>query len=172
MKPEIKLQYLDDWMIRWRRFQTKEDFAIEQKCQRKRQLNYLATFLLGGSIGLYTAAPSTIKRYFGPPHFFDIGVDVWMKKKLALFFNSRLRYCPNGWGRIIVICFPSFLLISTLQHYAEKARWESYLKQKTVFGQQARIIEETGRVIEMLPVNDNPPALKKSIYGTIPLESA
>ncbi|KNH01797.1 GPI transamidase component [Perkinsela sp. CCAP 1560/4] len=153
MKPEVALQYLDDWMIRWRRFQTKEDFAIEEKFQFNRQRNYALTGLVGGMATLYTAAPSTIRRYFGPVHMFDIGIDVWMKKHLIRIFNSRQRYCPNGYGRIVAIALPSYIVLATLQHFDEKARWAMYLQQKTIFGEQARIIEKTGQVQEMLPVN-------------------
>ena len=152
-KPEIKLQFLDDWMIRWRRFQTVEDFAIEIEAQRTRQWNYFLTALCAFGMAGYTTAPSVIQRYFGPPHTFDFGFDTWLKAKIIEFMNGRRRWCPNGYGRIAAIVFPPFVLLATLQHFSEAKRWEKYLKQKTIFGEQARIIEKEGRLIEMLPVN-------------------
>ena len=153
VKPELKLQYLDDWMIRWRRFQTVEDFNIELQAQRNRQRNYGCALALAGGISVYTTAPTVIRRYFGPVHFFDFGADVWIKQKLIQFINSRPRYCPNGYGRILIIGVPPYILVSFLQHFDEKARWQKYLNQPTIFGEQARNLEKTGAIEEMLPVN-------------------
>ena len=102
-KPDLILQELDEWMIRWRRFQTTDDLKIEQTRQNYRQRNYgisLGVFTLATG---YTAAPSTINRIFGPPHFFDFGIDVQIKEGLRSLLNSRRRYTPNGLGRILCI---------------------------------------------------------------------
>eukprot|EP00759_Apiculatamorpha_spiralis_P012873 PhF_6_TR19728/c0_g1_i1/m.28793 len=152
-KVEIKLQNFDEWMIRWRKFQTIEDWNIEKAAQSTRQRNYVATGALGVWLGAYTAAPSTLQRIFGPPHFFDAGFDVALKANLLNFFNGRRRFTPNGWGRAAVVGIPPFLLLAVLQHSAETTRWNAYLRQPTVFGEQARRYNQTGKIEEFLGIN-------------------
>jgi len=167
MKAEIALQSLDEWMIRWRKYQTAEDWQIEKAAQAARQRNYALTGAVAGWIFLYTAAPSTLSRFFGPPHFWDMGFDVAIKANLLKFFNGHRRWCPNGYGRMMAVGAPSFLLLATLQHFSEVSRYNAYLRQPTVFGEQARRLKESGKIEEFLCVNIRAtlPAGEESIYG-------
>lgn len=152
-KPELLLQHLDEWMVRWKKFQTREDWNIERCRQQQRKVNFLSSCALGGALTMYTAGPATIKRQFGPPHFFDIGLDVKLKEGISKFMLSKKRYTPTGYGRLLVVGIPTYCLFALLEHGAEKKRLRSYVAQPTVFGEQARRLLNTGKIEEYLPVN-------------------
>ena len=152
-KVELKQQYHDEWMIRWKRYQTREDFDIEVQSQNRRQWNYATTAGMFLVSGLYTAGPATINRVFGPPHFFDNGIDVPIKDSIKGTLNGFRRWTPNGFGRIAAIGIPSYLTLAVLEHWNQQARWNSYLGSNTAFGEQARRFEKTGKIEEFLCLN-------------------
>lgn len=152
-KPELQLQYLDEWMIRWKKFQTESDWNLEKGRQSRRKRNFLLSALVGGALTMYTAGTATIKRQFGPPHFFDVGFDAKIKNSIVQFMTSRPRYTPQGYGRLLVVGLPTYLTFAFLEHRAEASRLNKYLHQDTVFGEQARRLVKTGKIEEYLPVN-------------------
>jgi hypothetical protein len=162
-KPELVLQELDEWMLRWRHYQSEQDFNTEVARVKSRQWNYAISGGVFLASGLYTAAPATINRVFGPPHFFDFGVDAQIKDSIRTFINSRRRFTPNGLGRIASIFVPTFLTVAVLEHRAESARLNTYLKAETVFGEQARRRVKTGKIEEFLAVN---------VKGSLPAKEA
>jgi hypothetical protein len=152
-KPELLLQNLDEWMIRWKHFQTEADWKIELAAQQRRQMNYGITGVVGVSTFLYTMSPSTANRWFGAPHFFNIGPDVAVKDFLRNTLNSRRRYTPNGYGRMAFNFFFPFMTIAVLEHRSEKIRMQDYLKAETTFGEQARRLVKNGKLEEFLAPN-------------------
>eukprot|EP00758_Cryptobia_borreli_P015047 Tbor_TRINITY_DN5983_c1_g6::TRINITY_DN5983_c1_g6_i1::g.18656::m.18656 len=151
-KPELVLQHLDEWMIRWRHFQSQDDWRIEKDREFTRRLNYGIGIGIAGSMGMYTMAPATVNRIFGPPHFFDIGIDVEWKNFVRRTLNGTRRYCPNGYGRVLFMGIPTYIAVAALEHFAESNRLNKYLKADTVFGEQARRLVNTGKIEEMLAV--------------------
>lgn len=103
--------------------------------------------------GLWTAGTATVNRWFGAPHFFDIGFDVAIKNKIRNTLNSTYRYTPQGFGRVAIIGLPTYFTFIGLEHWQEGRRLSAYLQQKTVFGEQARRFVNTGKIEEFLPVN-------------------
>lgn len=152
-KPELQLQYLDEWMIRWKKFQTEEDWNIEKSRQRKRKFNFCFSGLVAGALTLYSSGDATIKRQFGPPHFFDIGIDAKIKQCVVDTMTSRPRYTPQGYGRLLLVGLPTYITFVCMEHWAERNRLRKYLRQNTVFGEQARRLVNTGKIEEYLPVN-------------------
>lgn len=152
-KPELTMQHVDEWMIRWRHYQTEEDWKIEKAFQARRQRNYGITAAVFTGATLYTAGPATINRIFGAPHFFDMGVDVAVKDTLRNFINGRRRFTPNGYGRIASIVLPTYLTVCALEHFNGKKRLEEYKKVETVFGEQTRRFIKNGKIDEFLAVN-------------------
>ena len=152
-KPELTLHFLDDWMIRWKHFQTEADWKIELAAQKRRQMNYGITGTLGLGCWLYTLSPSTVNRWFGAPHFFNIGADVAVKDFIRNTLNGRRRFTPNGYGRIAFNFVVPFTSICLLEHRSEKIRMNDYLKAETVFGEQARRLVKSGKIEEFLCPN-------------------
>uniref|UniRef100_A0A7S1L1M3 Uncharacterized protein n=1 Tax=Neobodo designis TaxID=312471 RepID=A0A7S1L1M3_NEODS len=152
-KPELLLQELDQWMIRWKHFQTEADWQIELAAQKRRQMNYGITGGVALGTFLYTMSPSTANRWFGAPHFFNIGVDVQIKDFIRNSLNSRRRFTPMGYGRMAVLFTVPFLTIASLEHRAEKIRLQEYLKVESVFGEQARRLVKNGKIEEFLAPN-------------------
>lgn len=162
-KPELVLQHLDEWMIRWKKFQTEGDWNIELRRQQARKRNFLISSGVCGALTMYTAGPATIKRQFGPPHFFDIGLDVKIKNSIMNYMLTSNRYTPTGYGRFLVVGIPTYFIFAFLEHRYETKRLRAYLQQPTVFGEQARRLVNTGKIEEYLPVN---------IQATLPEEEA
>ena len=160
-KPEMKLLKLDDWMCRWKKFQSESDYKIEVNRQWQRKRNYALSFTTFFGLFVWTAAPATVNSWFSAPHLFDIGVDGEIKTFMKTTLNAQRRYTPNGNMRAVVTAFPAYLLLATLEHLAEKKRWNLYLKQQTVFGEQARRLNETGKIEDMLPINIKAPLSEK-----------
>eukprot|EP00796_Vickermania_ingenoplastis_P008739 gene8739-6145_t len=152
-KPELQLQYLDEWMIRWKKFQTESDWRIEKNRQWWRKFDLFASAGVAGALTLYTAGTATLRRQFGPPHFFDIGLDARIKANILEYMTSSRRYTPQGYGRLLVVGIPTYLTFAVLEHRREKVRLRKYLRQQTVFGEQARRLISTGKIEEYLPVN-------------------
>jgi hypothetical protein len=152
-KPELTLHHLDEWMIRWKKYQTESDFNIEKDRQWWRQCHLGIGALMFTTIGFFTASTSTLKRWFGPPHFFDNGIDTAIKSKLLNLGTSMKRYTPMGYGRVVVIGLPVYITFVTLEHLQEGSRLKRYLAQPTVFGEQARRLVKTGKIEEFLAVN-------------------
>lgn len=152
-KPELVLQNLDEWMIRWKHFQTKSDWEIEQRAQCRRQRNYAVGAGTLVCSWLYTAAPSTVNRIFSAPHFFDMGIDVAIKDGLRNFLNSRRRFTPNGYGRLGAVFVPPYLVLAFLEHRGEQGRLNEYLAAETAFGEQARRLVKNGKLEEFLCPN-------------------
>ncbi|KAH9593002.1 hypothetical protein LSM04_003338 [Trypanosoma melophagium] len=159
MKYELKMQYFDEWMMRWRKFQTESDWEIEKNRQWWRRCNMAISVALFGSLVLYTAGTATVKRQYGLPHFFDIGVDAQVKQGVLEFLTSRWRYTPQGYGRVLLTGVPTYVAFVSLEHYQEKRRMQQYIEQNTVFGEQMRRLLNTGKIEEFLAVN---------IKGTLP----
>lgn len=153
MKPELQLQYLDEWMLRWRKFQTESDWHIEKNRQWWRRADIVLSGLTFGALGLYTSGTATLRRQLGAPHFFDMGLDSKIKQSVFETVTSRRRYTPQGYGRLLFIGVPTYLTFITLEHYQERRRYRAYLEQDTVFGEQARRLLATGKIEEYLPVN-------------------
>ncbi|EPY31985.1 hypothetical protein STCU_03038 [Strigomonas culicis] len=107
------------------------------------------------SLVMYTAGNATIRRQFGPPHFFDIGVDAKIKQAITHVFTNNWRYTPQGYGRFIAVGLPTYLTFVGLEHFQERRRLRQYCAQNTVFGEQARRLVQTGKIEEFLPVNIN-----------------
>lgn len=166
-KPELNLLLLDNWMIRWKRFQSESDYAIEKRRASQRHRNYFLAGSTWAGIYLYTASPSTVARWFSAPHFFDIGVDATIKGNILKFLQSHRRYTPTGWMRTVCVVLPSYFLVAATEHMAEKGRWNAYIAQKTVFGEQARRLQNTGKIEDMLPINIKAPLPEKdsAIYA-------
>ena len=126
-KPEIVLQHLDEWMIRWRKYQTESDWNIEMNRQWWRQTN----IGIAGSVflltGFFTTGVATAKRQYGAPHFFDMGVDVAIKNKLKSMLTSFPRYTPQGFGRVAVVGLPTYAVFVSLEHWQEGRRLQKYL---------------------------------------------
>lgn len=167
MKVEIKMQYLDEWMLRWRKFQTESDWHIEKNRQWWRQTNLLIGGTVMSSLVVYTAGTATIKRWFGAPHFFDVGFDAKLKETLCKTITSRWRPTPQGYGRLMAVAVPTYIVFFGLEHLAERRRLRQYLKQNTVFGEQARRLVETGKIEEYLAVNVQAtlPQSQKRLYA-------
>jgi hypothetical protein len=153
LKVELFFQHFDEWMIRWRKYQTKEDWEIELRRQQARKRNYVCTAGVVGASALWTAAPGTIIRITNKPDFFDIGYDTQLKAWVRKTLNGAPRWTPNGYGRIGAIFVPALLTISLLERRSENARLNDYLQAKTVFGEQCRRFKSTGKIEEFLPVN-------------------
>ncbi|CAD2215556.1 hypothetical protein AGDE_05004 [Angomonas deanei] len=153
MKVELTLQYLDEWMLRWRKFQTESDWQIEKNRQWWRKADLVAGAGVMGSLVLLTSGSATIRRQFGAPHFFDIGVDVAIKNTVTNTLTSRWRYTPQGYGRLLVVGIPTYITFFGLEHFNERRRLRAYLRQNTVFGEQARRLVKDGKIEEFLPVN-------------------
>ncbi|RNF06778.1 hypothetical protein TraAM80_03699 [Trypanosoma rangeli] len=166
-KYELKLQYFDEWMLRWRKFQTDSDWEIEKNRQWWRQCNMVLTGALFGSLVLYTAGTATLKRQYGLPHFFDVGVDAQVKQTVLETLTSRWRYTPQGYFRVLLTGVPTYLLFVSLEHHQEKRRMQQYVKQNTVFGEQMRRFLNTGKIEEYLAVNikGTLPPSQRSIYA-------
>lgn len=156
-KVELKLQHFDDWMIRNRHWQHRSDWEIETTRQYQRQRNMVLSGAVGLASAAYTMAPSTVNRWFGEPHFFDNGIDSAIKTKIRDTINGTRRFTPNGYGRVLAIGVPTYAVFAALEHYAEVGRWGKYLKQQTVFGEQARRFYKTGVIEEMLAANIGAP---------------
>jgi alpha-L-arabinofuranosidase len=152
-KPELVLQHLDEWMIRWKHFQTEDDWKIELAAQKRRQTNYGITGAVFVGSYLYTMAPATVNRWFGAPHFFNIGVDVAIKDFIRTTVNGQRRYTPTGYGRIAFNFIVPFVTISLLEHRSEKKRLNDYVKVESTFGEQARRLVKTGHIEEFLAPN-------------------
>lgn len=167
MKVELKMQYLDEWMLRWRKFQTESDWQIEKNRQWWRQTNLLVGGSIMSSLVIYTAGTATVKRWFGAPHFFDVGADAKLKEALCTTITSRPRFTPQGYMRFFVVAAPTYAAFFGLEHMAERRRLRQYLKQSTVFGEQARRLVETGKIEEYLPVNIQAslPQSQKLVYA-------
>eukprot|EP00331_Platyophrya_macrostoma_P013988 CAMPEP_0176431924 /NCGR_PEP_ID=MMETSP0127-20121128/15084_1 /TAXON_ID=938130 /ORGANISM="Platyophrya macrostoma, Strain WH" /LENGTH=170 /DNA_ID=CAMNT_0017813989 /DNA_START=32 /DNA_END=544 /DNA_ORIENTATION=- len=167
-KPELKLQQLDEWMIRWRKYQTESDWQIEKNRQWWRQTNMGIAGAVFTATGLWTAGNATVNRWFGAPHFFDFGIDVAIKNKFREVLTSTPRYTPQGYGRVVVVGLPTYMAFVLLEHWQEGRRWNAYLKQNTVFGEQARRYANTGKIQEFLPVDIKAtiPESQKAVYGT------
>ena len=168
-KIEITMQYFDEWMLRWRHYQTVQDWEIEKCRQWWRRFDYTAGATVGGAMGLYTIGHGTVRRWWGPqgPHFFDNGVDRSFKDFMYNKFIGTQRYAPKGWGRVLAIGLPMYMTIVTLEHKADIRRNEQYLKAETAFGEQARRYAKTGKIEEMLCVNIQAslPENERVIYG-------
>ena len=155
-KVELFQQYHDEWMIRFRRYQTSEDFKIEVNSQSTRQRNYFIGFGTAFSLWMYTSSPASVNRRFSEPHFFDAGIDARMKEFCRSALNGTRRYTPNGWMRWCAIGLPTYFLVAGLEHSNAKTRWNAYLQADTVFGEQARRMQKSGNaaaIEEYLPVN-------------------
>lgn len=166
-KPELKLQYLDEWMVRWKKFQTESDWKIEKSRQWWRKFDMVCAAGVAGVLTMYTAGNATIRRQFGPPHFFDMGYDVRFKEAVVQHFTSGWRYTPQGYGRLAIIAIPTYVVFAVLEHQREKKRLKKYLRQQTVFGEQARRLIATGKIEEFLPVNIHatlPEVEQRSLY--------
>jgi hypothetical protein len=160
-KPELLLQHFDEWMIRWKHFQSEDDFKIEKAAQSRRQRNYALTTAVFGSAVAYTAAPATINRIFSAPHFFDFGLDVTIKHTIRDFLNGRRRYTPNGYGRLLAIALPTFTTVCVLEHLSEGKRVKDYKKVESVFGEQFRRYCKNGKMDEYMPINIKAPLPKE-----------
>merc|ERR1712146_85302 len=145
--------HLDQWMIRWKHFQTETDWKIELAGQKRRQYNYAITGAVAVGTYAYTMSPSTVNRWFGAPHFFNIGIDVQIKDMIRNTLNSRRRWTPNGYGRIAVNFFLPVTTIAVLEHRSEKIRMQDYLQAETIFGEQARRLVKNGKIEEFLAPN-------------------
>lgn len=153
MKVELTMQYLDEWMLRWRKFQTESDLAIERDRQRWRKYAIASTVGVAAYLTLLTSGRATINRQFGAPHFFDIGIDSAIKSAIRKTINSFWRYTPQGNMRLIFVAAPAYANFVALEHMSEKRRLYYYLLQDTVFGEQARRLINTGKIEEYLAVN-------------------
>jgi len=152
-KVELIQQETDEWMIRWRRFQSFEDYQIEKNHQARRGRNFkIATGMVAG-LWLYTAAPSTVNRMFGAPHTFDVGVDANIKESIRSTVNGCRRFTPNGYGRLLTVFGPSYFVFQFLESRSQIARMEEYLKIESVFGEQHRRRIANGKIDEFLCVN-------------------
>ena len=156
-KPELLLQHLDEWMIRWRHYQHQDDWKIEMERQSARRFNYGAGLATLGALGMYTMAPATVNRIFGPPHFFDVGVDVQWKNFVRTTLNSTRRYNPNGYARVLFMGIPAYFVTAGGEHFADQRRLDKYLAANTVFGEQARRLVKNGKIEEMLAVKIQAP---------------
>ncbi|CAM45353.1 conserved hypothetical protein [Leishmania braziliensis MHOM/BR/75/M2904] len=153
MKVELTLQYLDEWMLRWRKFQTESDWQIENNRQWWRQANMVAAGAVMGSLVMYTSGAATLRRQFGAPHFFDVGVDAKIKEAICDTMTSRWRYTPQGYGRLMLVGLPTFFVFAIAEHIQERRRLRAYVNQNTVFGEQARRLVQSGKVEEYLAVD-------------------
>ncbi|EAN93234.1 putative Mitochondrial ATP synthase subunit [Trypanosoma cruzi] len=165
-KYELKLQYFDEWMMRWRKFQTDSDWTIEKNRQWWRQCNMALSAVLFGSLVVYTSGTATLKRQYGLPHFFDVGIDGQIKQTVLQTLTSRWRYTPQGYGRVLLTGIPTYTLFVLLEHYQERRRMHLYVAQNTVFGEQMRRFLNTGKIEEYLAVNikGSLPPSQRSIY--------
>lgn len=143
-KIELYQQYHDEWMIRFKRYQTSEDFKIELASQSTRQRNYFIGATTAFSLWVYTQAPAAVNRRFSEPHFFDAGIDARAKEFCRSALNGTRRYTPNGWMRWVTIGLPTYVAVATLEHSNAKTRWNAYLEADTVFGEQARRMQKNG----------------------------
>ena len=167
-KPELTLMHLDAWMLRWRHYQSHEDWQVEVSRQKRRQFDIGVALFIAGSASLYTTSIATGKRWFSAPHFFDIGVDVAVKTFIRdkIILGHR-RYTPGGYGRLAIVALPTYFTFVSLEHWAESSRLQTYLAADTVFGEQARRFVSTGKIEEFLPINIKAPVPnnEKVIYG-------
>lgn len=162
-KPELVLQHLDEWMIRWRHFQHEDDWKIEKSRQSSRKFNYGLSLGVLGAAGMYSMGRATVNRTFGAPHFFDIGVDVQAKTFIKNTLNGCRRYTPMGYGRVLFMGVPAYLTLYFTEHRAEQKRLDSYLASNTVFGEQARRLVKTGKIEEMLAIKIKAPLPEKEM---------
>ncbi|CAJ1989929.1 protein of unknown function - conserved [Leishmania donovani] len=153
MKVELTMQYLDEWMLRWRKFQTESDWQIEKNRQWWRQANIVTAGAVMGGLVMYTAGAATIRRQFGAPHFFDVGVDAKIKEAICDTMTSRWRYTPQGYGRLMLVGLPTFFVFAISEHIQERRRLRAYVRQNTVFGEQARRLVQNGKIEEYLAVD-------------------
>lgn len=167
MKVELTLQHLDQWMLRWRKFQTESDWQIERNRQWWRQADMTMAAGVMGSLVLYTSGSATIRRQFGAPHFFDVGVDSKIKETICETLTSRWRYTPQGYGRLVVVGLPTYLVFAISEHIQERRRLRKYAQQNTVFGEQARRLVENGKIEEYLAVDIKAslPQNQKQLYA-------
>ncbi len=159
-KVELVQQESDEWMIRWRRYQSFEDYQIEKRAQARRGFNFKLSAALCGGLWLYTAAPSTVNRMFGAPHTFDIGVDAQIKESIRSTVNGVRRYTPNGYGRLFTVLAPTYFVFQFLEGRSQITRMNDYLKAETVFGEQHRRRIANGKIDEFLAVNIQAPLPK------------
>lgn len=152
-KPELVLQHLDEWMIRWKHFQTEADWKIELAAQKRRQFNYGVAGSIFVGCWFYTMTPATVTRYFSAPHFFNIGIDVAIKDTIRTTLNSTRRYTPPGFARIMFNGFFPYVAVVALEHRSEKKRLNDYLNVESTFGEQARRLVKTGKIEEFLAPN-------------------
>jgi hypothetical protein len=152
-KTELIQQETDEWMLRWRRFQTYEDFQIEKRLQSRRQRNFGVAGAVLAAAWTFTAAPSTINRMFGPPHTFDVGVDAQIKESIRSTINGVRRWTPNGYGRLLAVWVPTYLAFYALERQSQVTRMGDYLKAETIFGEQHRRRVNDGKLDEFLCVN-------------------
>lgn len=153
MKVELSMQYLDEWMLRWRKFQTESDWQIEKNRQWWRKANIVTAGAVMSGLVMYTAGAATIRRQFGAPHFFDVGADAKVKATITEVMTSRWRYTPQGYGRLFVVGLPTFFIFAISEHVQERRRLRAYVNQNTVFGEQARRLVQSGKIEEYLAVN-------------------
>ena len=165
---ELRLQHFDEWMIRWKRYQSEDDWNIERRCQARRQFNYGVAAFLGGFTWVYTAAPATINRWFSAPHFFDIGLDGQIKDFLKKSINGHKRYTPVGHMQFAMALGVPFLWMAFADHRSEGIRAADYEKSNTVFGEQFRRFKTTGKIEEFLAVHIKAPlpADDMAVYGS------
>jgi len=167
MKVEFQLAFLDEWMIRWKHFQTLSDYQIEESRAKSRRFAYAGSSVWLFSSYVWTAGNATVRRWTGHQNFFDIGFDGAAKASVRKVLLAQKRYTPTGWGRVLFMLAPPLLFSATVEHNAEVRRWNAYLKQETVFGEQARRFEKTGVIEEFLCANIKaslPPAEAK-LFG-------
>nr|CCC94739.1 conserved hypothetical protein [Trypanosoma congolense IL3000] len=166
-KYELKLQYFDEWMIRWRKFQTESDWEIEKNRQWWRRFNMVFSGTILSGLCVCTAGTATIRRQYGLPHFFDVGFDGQIKSNILRTLTSRWRYTPQGYGRLLITGVPTYIAFVFMEHRSERRRMNQYLRQNTVFGEQMRRFQKTGKIEEYLPVNIKAtlPASQQAIYN-------
>ena len=152
-KPELLFEPLDEWFVRWRHFQTKQDWMIELRVQHRRRRSYLGCALVTALFAGLTTPYSVYERIFSPPHFFDIGYDEKIKTFLKKWLRTKRWWCPNGHMRSFVVFGPAYCTLVTLEHWNQQRRLKDYLVSKTIFGEQTRRYFQTGMIEEFLAVN-------------------
>lgn len=152
-KVELIQQDTDEWMLRWRRFQTFEDYQIEKNLASRRSRNFKLSAAVAGGLWFYTAAPSTINRMFGAPHTLDIGIDATIKETIRSNINCCRRFTPNGYGRLLSVWGPTYFIFQFLESRSQITRMEEYLKIESVFGEQHRRRVANGKIDEFLCIN-------------------
>lgn len=160
-KLELKQQETDEWMIRWRRYQSQDDYAIEKKHQARRQRNFWIVGIDIAALWTATAAPATINRMFGAPHTLDIGIDAQIKESIRSTINCCRRWTPNGYGRLLAVLAPTYFTFQWLEARSQVQRMNDYIAADTVFGEQHRRYLKTGKCDEFLAVNIKAPLPKQ-----------